>query len=244
MGAGEIAEASLRFKARIAGVLYMIIIIAAAFAEVFVRGRLVVDGNAAATAANILTHQSLYRLGGVAGLIALTCDTAVALIFYELLKPVSSALSLLAAFFRLMLVAIMAVNSLNYFAPLAFLGDARFLTAFKMDQLQALAFVSQSSYAQGYHISLVFFGFHCLLIGYLIDRSAFFPRILGSAVAVAGLCYLTNSLANFLSPAVERQLFPWILLPAAAAEWGLTLWLLVRGVNVRRWKEQAASAVR
>lgn len=236
------AEASPRFKARIAGVLYLVIIVAAAFAEVFVRGRLVVHGNAAATATNILANEPLYRLGGAADLIAFACDAAVALIFYELLKPVSGRLSLLAAFFRLMHVAAVGINTVNHFAPLVLLGGAHFLTAFRTDQLQALALVSLTLHGLGYNVGLVFFGFHCLLIGYLIYRSGFLPRILGALLAIAGLCYLTNSFANFLSPTFARLLFPWILLPGVPAEWGLALWLLVIGVNVQRWKERASAA--
>jgi hypothetical protein len=244
-GAGHmierIAEVSPCLKARIAGVLYLLIFIAAPFAEFFVRGRLVVYGDAAATASNILAHEPLYRLGGAVELIVvLACDTAVALLFYELLKPVSGSLSLLAAFFRLMLVAIMAVNSLNYFAPLVLLGGAHFLTAFKTEQLQALALVSHRLYGAGYDISLVFFGFHCLLIGYLILRSAFLPRILGALMAIAGLCYLTNSFASLLAPAVADALWPYLIVPAAVAELSLTLWLLAMGVNEQRWKEQTA----
>jgi hypothetical protein len=139
----RMAEASPLLKARIAGVLYLIITVAAAFAEVFVRGKLVIYGDAAATATNIQAHERLYRLAGAADLIAFTCDAAVALIFDELLKPGSKSLSLFSAFFRLLHVAIVAVNTLNHFAPLVLLGGAHFLTAFKTDQLQALALVSQ-----------------------------------------------------------------------------------------------------
>jgi hypothetical protein len=239
---GPMTETSPRFKARIAGVLYLIIIIAAPFAEVFVRGRLVVYGDAAATATNILAHEQLYRLAGAADLITFTCDAAVALIFYELLKPVSRSLSLFAAFFRLLYVAIVGVNTLNHFAPLVLLGGARFLSAFKTDQLQALALVSLSLHGTGYNIGLVFFGFHCLLIGYLISRSAFLPRILGVLMAIAGLCYLTNSFANLQSPPLQDYLYPYILLPSGVAELSLCLWLLVKGVNAQRWKEQASAA--
>jgi hypothetical protein len=241
---GQIAEASPRLKARIAGVLYLLIIVAAPFAEVFVRGKLVVYGDAAATAANILAHEPLYRLAGAADLIAFTCDAAVALILYQLLKPVSRSLSLFAAFFRLLHVAIVTVNTLNHFAPLVFLGGAHFLTAFKTDQLQALALASLSLHGTGYNIGLVFFGFHCLLIGYLISRSAFLPRILGGLMAIAGLCYLTNSFANLLSPAFAGHLYPYILLPSGVAELSLCLWLMVMGVNVQRWKEQASASER
>jgi hypothetical protein len=107
-----------------AGVFYLLIFVAAPFAEFFVRDRLVVHGDAAATATNILAHEPLYRLGFAAELITLACDTAVALIFYDLFKPVSRSLSFSAAVFRLIFVAIMSVNTLNYFAPLVLLGGA------------------------------------------------------------------------------------------------------------------------
>jgi len=196
-----------------------------------------------ATAANIQAHKFLYRLGGATDLIAFACDTAVALLFYELFRPVSGSFSLLAAFFRLMHVAIVAVNSLNHFAPLVLLGDAHFLAAFRADQLQALALASLRLHALGYLTGLVFFGFHCLLIGYLICRSAFLPRILGGLMAIAGLCYLTNSFMALLSPEPAANRFPWILVPAGLAELALTLWLLAAGVNVQRWKEQASAAL-
>jgi hypothetical protein len=238
----RIAEGSPRLKARIAGVLYLIIIVAASFAEFFVRGRLVIDGDATATANNILAHESLYRLGAAAVPIYLACDTAVALIFYELLKPVSRSLSLLAAFFRLIMVAILGVNLTNHFAPLLLLKGAPFLTQLKADQLQALALVSLKLYAQGFFIAMVFFGIHCLLIGYLICRSAFLPRILGVLMAIAGLCYLTHSFVLFLSPALAAHLFPYLMPLGLPGELSLTLWLLVIGVNVQRWKEQASSS--
>jgi|ERR1019366_4640324 hypothetical protein len=218
----------MRSKARLAGALYLIIIIGATFAEVFVRDRLVVSGDAAATASNILAHESLYRLGGAADLTAFVCDAIVALIFYELFRPVSESLSLLAAFFRLVHVAVMAVNSINHFAPLILL---------RAGQLPSLALAFLRLHALGYNIALVFFGCHCLLIGYLIYRSTFLPRILGALLAIAGICYLANSFTNFLAPAFAATLFPWILLPAAAAEWSLTGWLLFAAVDLQRWKE-------
>ena len=236
-------ETSPSFKARIAGVLYLIIIIAASFAEFFVRGKLVVGGNAAATATNILAHEPLYRLGTAAVLIYLSCDTGVALIFYELFKPVGRSLSLLAAFFRLIEVAILGGNLLNHLAPLVLLKGAPFLTVFNSDQLQALALVSLNLYAQVFFIAMVFFGFHCFLIGYLICSSAFLPRVLGVLMAITGLGYLTHSFALFLSPALAARLFPYLMALGLPGELSLTLWLLVLGVNVQRWKEQAGAAV-
>ncbi len=238
----QTAEAFVRLKARITGVLCLLDGIAAPFAEFFVRGRLVVYRDAAATATNILTHEQLYRLGASAWLIALTCDTAVALLFYDLLKPANRSLSLLAAFFRLMFVAIMAVNTLNYFAPLVLLEGGHSWTAFRADQLQALALLSHTWFNTGYDISMVFWGFHIILIGLLIVRSAFLPRILGAVLVIGALCYLTSSFADFVAPTFGKVLGLYIIVPGAVAELLLTLWLLVMGVNAQRWKEQASVA--
>src|SRR5258708_15691593 len=142
----RIAEASPRFKARIAGGFYLLIFVAAPFAEFFVRGRLVVYGDAAATATNILAHQSLFQLGFVAELVTIVCDTIVALIFYDLFKPVGRSLSLLAAVFRRMPVALMGGNPLNYFAPAVLFGGAPFLTACTAGQFRTLAGPSHTSY--------------------------------------------------------------------------------------------------
>jgi len=230
----SIDDASPVLKARIAGVLYLVIIVTAAFAEIFVRGQLVIGGAAAATATNILAHESLYRLGGVADLINLVCDAALALLFYELFKPVGQSLSLLAAGFRLTHVAILSVATLFHFAPLILLKGKHDLSVFSAVQLQDEAQLSLSFHSLGYTICLIFFGVSCVFLGALIYRSTFLPRFLGVMMAIAGLCYVSNSFANLLSPAFASHLFPYILLPGALGEWSLTLWLLVRGVNSQR----------
>jgi hypothetical protein len=238
----RIAGTSPRLQARIAGFLYLTIIVTAGFAEVFVRGRLVVRGAAAATATNILAHESLYRLGGSADLINLVCDTALALLFYELLKPISRSLALLAAFFRLAHVAILTVSTLFHFAALTFLTGTHDLSVFSAAQLQEQALLCLSFHAWGYTICLVFFGFACLLLGILIYRSLFLPRIFGVLMAVAGLCYVTGSFARLLSPTFASNLFPYFLLPGAFGELSLTMWLLARGLNLERWQEKVSAA--
>ena len=232
----RIAEASPRFKARIAGLFYLLTFLTGGVA-LLVSGRLVVHGDAAATATNILAHEPLFRLGFAADLIAVACYIAVTGLFYNLFKPVNRSLSLLAAFFSLVGCAIGALSCLFDLAPLVVLGGAQYLSVFKVEQLQALALMFLKLHTQGYNISLVFFGFYCLLIGYLIFRSTFLPRILGALMAFAGLGWLT-----FLSPPLANYLYPYILAPGLLGEGSLTLWLLVIGVNVQRWKEQASAA--
>jgi hypothetical protein len=232
----SIGEASPRRKARIAGVFYLLEMLTGAFAIIFVGGRFFVFGDAAATATNILAHESLFQLGFAANLIQFACYVAVTGLFYDLFKPVNKSLSLLAAFFSLVGCAIGAVSCLFELAPLTVLGGAQYLNVFKVEQLQALAFMFLKLYGQLFNISFVFFGFYCLLIGYLIFRSTFLPRILGVLMAIAGLGWLT-----FLSPALTHALSPYIL-AAGLGEVSLTLWLLVAGVNAERWKEQAGAA--
>jgi hypothetical protein len=146
-----------------------------------------------------------------------------------------------AAFFRLVHAAIVAVATLTYFLPLLLLGNAPFLNVFNAEQLQALSFVSLRLHGVGYNIGLVFFGIHCALVGYLIWKSTFLPRVLGPLMALAGVCYLVNSFAAFLAPAFKAQIYPAILMPAGVAELSLTAWLLFVGVNVQRWEPQASA---
>ncbi|HVG35021.1 MAG TPA: DUF4386 domain-containing protein [Pyrinomonadaceae bacterium] len=233
-------ETSLRLWARIAGVLYLLTIIMGVFAELFVRGALVVRDDAAATATNIMAQEPLYRFGLAADLVMLVCYIVVTLLFYDLFKPVGRSLSLLAAFFSLVGIAVLAVNSLNHLAPLIFLGGAHYLGAFDVNQLQALALVSLRMHARGYTISGVFFGIYMFLLGYLIFKSGFLPRILGVLMAVGGLSNLLNSFAVFLFPTLMARL-PDIVLLAGIAELALSLWLVAMGVNVSKWKEQASA---
>lgn len=235
-----IEEASPRFKARTAGLLYLFIIVGALFLPFAVTPSGMMSGDAALpTAAKILASKPLYALGGAAQLIVLACDVGVALIFYELLKPVSRGLALLAAFFRLVFVAIASANVLNHFAPLLLLSGSASLGAFTSDQLHSLALVFIRLRTVGFDIALVFFGFHCVVVGYLLLRSTFFPRILGLLLAIGGVGYMVNILATVIPPSLGARLFPYIMLPGGVAEVLLTLWLIIVGVNVRKWHEKA-----
>jgi hypothetical protein len=237
----RIPEASPRLYARIAGGLYLIVIAGGIFAEIFVRGRLVVHGDAAATAHNILAHELLYRLGFAVEVFYCACNVPLALIFYNLFKVVNKNVALLMVFFDLVVTAIESVSLLAHFAPLVFLGGGHYLSAFTAEQLQAAAYISVQLFEHGFAICLVFFGFDCLTLAYLIVRSTFFPRLIGVLLAIEGLGYLINSFALFLAPGLQARIFPYFV-TTGIAEVALCLWLLVMGVNVPRWKEQAIAA--
>jgi hypothetical protein len=233
------AEASPRLKARIAGGLYM-----SGLANLFavaVLGSLVVTGNPAATAHNILTHETFYRLAFAADFITVPCYIAVTALYYHLFKPVNRSIALIAVFLGLAGSTLWAVNDFLFLAPLVVLEGTHGVPAGTAGQLQQLSLVLLNLHTQCSNIVMVAFGFHVILVGYLIFRSTFLPRLLGVWLALAGVCYLTNSFANFLAPEVAAHLSPYILIPGGV-EIVLALWLLVLGVNVERWKEQEATA--
>jgi len=232
-------ETSPQLYARIGGVLYLIIIVIGLIGEAFVRDRLIVSGDAAATAANIMSHESLWRFHIAAELFLLICAVVLLLILYALLRPVSRDLALLAVFINLISIGIEAATTMRLLEALFPLGNAGYLKAFTPEQLYAMTSLSRKSHGYGFGVSLLFFGCFCLIIGYLIFKSGYFPKTIGLLMQIAGVCYLTNSFALVLSPALANRLFPGILLPAFIGELSLCLWLLVKGVNRPKWEAKA-----
>lgn len=228
--------------ARAGGALYLIIIGAGLFAEAFVRGRLIVSADAAATATNINMHELMFRIGIAADLSTFLCAVVLAVILYVLLVPVSRHLALLMLIFNLVQDAIGGLNALNTYKALQLLGGADYLKVFNPEQLQAMALLSLKGHSVGFGLALIFFGLSCLILGYLIFKSGFLPRALGVLIAIAGACYLLNSFALVLSPPLASALFPTILLPAFVGELSLALWLAVRGVDLPKWENMASTA--
>jgi hypothetical protein len=204
----------------------------------WVGSKLIVFGNAAATATNILANETLFQSATAAMLVSGAFYLTVTVLVYELLKPVNRTISLLAAFLSLVGCAVGAIGCLFDLAPLVLLKGAGYLSVFTLEQLQALAVVLLKVRLETNNIGLVFFGFHCLLIGYLILRSTFLPRFIGALMVVAGLGWLTC-----LFPALAESFAPYNVIPGSLGEISLTLWLLVKGVNVQRWNEQASRRV-
>ncbi len=233
----RIAEVSPRFKARVAGVFEALEGLTSSYGQVFILGRLVIDGSAAATAANIMGHQPLFWLGFVSSLLGVIFHIVWVFLFYQLFKPVNKSLSLLAAFVGLVVCAMQALTALLYIAPLLILRGANSFAAFTAPQLQTLVliFLKLNSYA--FYVDLVFFGLWCTLTGYLIIRSTFLPRILGLLLAIDGVGWML-----YMYPPLANQLFPFIATASALAEIPLQLWLLAFGVNSQRWTEQALAA--
>jgi hypothetical protein len=230
--------------ARVGGVLYLIIILAGMYGEIVARGSLVVSGDAAGTADNIIASRLLWRSGIAGDLLMHMCDVPLMLIFYVLLRPVSRSLALLALLFNLVQTCALVANKLNLLLPLFLLGDAQYLKAFTPQQLQALAYVSLRTHDYGFGVGLIFFGMTCLVLGTLIFRSGYLPKVLGILMLLAGVCYLANSFALILYPPLASRLFPFILLPPFIAELSLALWMLFKGVDVPTWLTVSARATR
>jgi hypothetical protein len=233
----RIAEGSPRFKARVAGVFEALEGLTSAYGQVAVLGGLVVSGNAAATAANILGHERLFWLGFASSLLGVAFHIVWIALFYDLFKPVNRGLSLLAAFVGLVVCAMQALTAFFYLAPLLILQGGNSVSALTAQQLQALALIFLKLNAYAFDIDLAFFGLWCALTGYLIFRSAFLPRVLGVLLAIDGLGWML-----YLYPPLAYHLFPFIAAASALAEIPLQLWLIVMGVNGQRWKEQASAA--
>jgi hypothetical protein len=231
-------EISPQLYARIAGTLYLLLIILGGVGE-YARNKIMVPDDAAATAANLTSMETLWRFGITSEFLALICAIGMAMIYFFLLRPVSKELNVLATLLRIVAIAVQAVAVLSLVAALFPLGDAAYLKAFTPEQLAALVRLAIRWHAYGYSLALFFFGSCFLVHGRLIFRSGFLPKTLGILIQIAGVCYLMNSLALFLAPTIAGQIFPAILLPCFVAEFSLCLWLLVKGVNVQKWQERA-----
>ena len=233
----HITEVSPRSMARLAALFYLLTILGGVFAQSFVSDKLIVVGDAAATATNILTHRGLFQVGFAIYLVEMACQITSTVLFYFLLKPVSRNVSLLAAVISLAGCTIKTLSRLFYIVPLFVLGGEHYLGVFNPEQLQALALLLLKVNDLGAGIALVFFGFSALLKGYLIVRSTFLPRILGVLSIFAGLALLT-----FLSPSFGNRMFPYVAATGLLGSVAQILWLLVFGVDEQRWKDQSRAA--
>lgn len=228
--------------ARLGGLIYLAIIALGMFGEAYVRGTLVVSGDAESTARNILASQGLWRAGVAGDLVMHVLDVPLIVILYLMLRPVDRGLALLATVLNIVQTCVLAANKLTLIVPLLLLPGSRSLSALSAQELHALSYAAINLHGYGFGVGLIFFGFASLARGYLIFESGFFPRTLGVLMGIAGACYLVNSFALLLAPALASAMFPWILLPALVGELAFCLWLLVKGVDAEAWRRRASTA--
>lgn len=209
----KIREMSPRTLARTAAVLGVLEGQASVFGQLRVPGQLVVSTDAAATAANILGNESLFRLGLAVSLFAVAFHVARTVLSYELFKPVGRTAALLVAFFGLVAIALQAGSILFQLPVLVILKSGSDFGALNAEQLQSLALIFLRWSGQAFNVYIAFFGFWCMLIGHLIYKSTFLPRVLGVLMVIAGVGYST-----YLWPPLANSLYPstW---PLASASW-------------------------
>lgn len=210
-------------RARVAGLLYLIVAACGGFSELYVRAGVKVAGDAAATADNIAASATLFRVGALTDLVNLVCFLVLALVLYGLLKPVGATAALAMLAFNAVSVAAMTANMVNHLAALqaATAGD------------DALAMLFLDLHASGYLVAGTFFGLWLLPLGYLLFRSGYAPRPLGVLVMVGASGYVADLVARVLLPTAGESLGPVLVLPSALAELSLVLWLLVKGLEVQ-----------
>lgn len=223
---------SPRQAALIGGISILIMAIVAGFAYGFVLQSLIVPDNATLTANNIKSSMMLFRVGISGFLVVLICDVLAAWALHVFLKQVNEHLSLLAAWFRLVYSAILGVALLNFTFVVLLLNDANGLSVFETSQLNALATFFLKGFNNIWSIGLVVFGCHLYVLGYLVFKSGYIPKIFGVLLIIASLCYIINNFANLLVNNYEKykatvELF--FSLPMIAGELGFGLWLLFKG---------------
>ncbi len=222
----------LKSQVRMTGVMYLLVIICAGFSQGYVRANLVVQGDAAMTALNIVENTGLFRLGLAADLVAFILDAVISVMFYRLLKPYGKTLALVSSSLRLLAhPAIGALNLLNHYMAFHVLNDAAFSSAFDPMQLEAMSLMFMDAHRYGYLIAGGFFGVHCFLLGLLLIKSDIIPRIFGAMMIVAATGYLMETFGDFLFPGNEVWL-AWVVgLAAALGEVELTLFMLIKGIR-------------
>jgi hypothetical protein len=223
---------SPRRAAVIAGAGYVVLFALALFANFFVREGLIVADDAAATAANIVGSEGLFRLGLISFLVIFLLDVVVAWGLYIVFRSANRDLSLLAAWFRIVYTVFLGVAIVFFFQALQLLSGAGFLNAFDVEQVNAQAFVALESFNATWLIGLAGFGIHLIFLGYLSITSGYTPRVLGYVLVIAGVAYVVDTIAHsILGNYTDYAVFFTVIVavPAVVAEGWFGLWLLLRG---------------
>ena len=228
--------------ARLAGLLYLIVILFGGFAEGFVMNKLTVPGDAGATINNILSSPELWRLGLIANLVVPLVAVVQLWLEYLIFRPAGERLALLFVLLNLASLSVEAVSKVF----MLMIQPAAIMTSngASHDVAFGLARMWLTAQDLSFHVALIFFGSACLVSGWLIFRSGFLPKAIGLIFQLAGVSYLVASFAALFAPEFGVSLAPWIFIPVLAGEVSLCLWLLIRGVNVEAWRQAASAASR
>src|SRR6059058_2673911 len=217
--------------ARVAGAVYLSMVLTAPFSLIYVPGKLIVRGNAAATAENILAHETMFRLSILGDLVGQVIFICLAIALYRLLSGVNKTWAGLMVAFVLVSAAVGFVNTLNDIAALMLFRGADFLAVLDKTQRDALGMLFIRLHSQGIFIDEIFWGLWLFPFGLLVFRSGFLPRFLGIWLIIACLAWIALSITAQFFPTHYSAAFAW-LQPAFFAEMAIMLWLLIRGANL------------
>lgn len=229
----------LRRYANVVGVLLLLSLIGGGLGEAYIPGKIIVSGDASATARNISSSELQFRLGFAAYLVEGICDVTLALLFYFLLRPVRNDLSLLAAFFGLVAMITFAFAEFFYFAAMKLVQWAAVLRTFSPDQWNVAALISLRFYSLIGGLFMLFYGLAWIVRGYLIFRSQYLPQFLGILFVVAGVGFVSRNIAVVLAPHYASDL---LLLPMFVAMLTMTVWMFTKGVDEAQWASSAGLA--
>jgi hypothetical protein len=223
--------------ARVGGVLYLIMIAMGMTEELFIRNRIKVSGDAAATFANLQSMELLWRTGIVFELLMLIITITLSVILYVLLRPVHKELALLALLFSSIATAVEGAYALRLVEALFPIGSNTYLTAFTSGQLQAMTAMAMKAHVLGFGIALLLFGPFFFVTGYLIFQSGYLPKAIGVLYQLAGAAYMFNGFVLMLAPRLAGVAFMIMAAPVFLGETSLALWMLFKGVRMERWRE-------
>jgi hypothetical protein len=226
--------------AKYAGLLYLLIAISGGFSIGYMPSVIVVAGDPATTAQNMMDNLGLFRLGILGDIVVLLLEIVLTVILYQLTKPVNQTIAMIALFSRLAMSIVMGLNLLNYLIPFHLLNGADNLSAFELDELQSLSMVFLEAHQYGVYIWGLFFGLHLIALGYLVFKSKYFPKVLGVMMGIGSLGYLLESIGEITltNNEVLSTLIIAFLVIATVGELSFTFWLLIKGVNIEEWAKQ------
>ena len=222
----------LKNKARLTGILYLLVILLAGFSQGYVRGTIFIPDDPQVTLTNIISSEVLFRLGLISDLLAFMIDAVISILLYQLLKSVNKTIAAIASVFRLLAhPAIGSLNLLNHYMALETASRSGLMSSLGIEQQEAWTMLFMNAHNAGYLLAGAFFGIHCLLLGILLYRSVLFPKVFGILMVLAAGGYMLETFGNFIFPGYQFVLANIVGFSAAIGEVSFTLYLLVKGTR-------------
>lgn len=225
------------FYARIAGIFYLVIILAGIVGQVFIRGSLIAPDDAEATVGNILAASTLWRAGMLVDVLMHMCDVPLMIILYFLFKPVHKPVAMVGLVLNIIQTAILVANKLTLLLPVLILSHGGYQAAFTATQINAQIMLLIDVHNHGFALGLIFFALACCCYGYLLFNSSYFSKFLGILICIAGVSYLAYSLTLFTAPTYAEYASALFIL-CLLAELSFGLWLVCKGVNYSLWRNR------